>query len=280
MLVFHCLILTEHWDKMIDYKQDHAHGHGFYYDICCGEVYQNTPGKDDPQKQISLVYHIDGAPAVKSKSMNLWPIQCFVVELPPKLRYFFSNVLVCGLSCTPKKPDLRSQRFVTELEQLQRFQVKIGGDFRNISIKRVIFHGHLADLVAKAPSLCFCQFSGKSGCSICLHPGQRIQQGKGSIRIYPYTNQEAPQRTHEQTLLHAQTAERTGKAVFGVKGFSPLLRILEVPSKVLLDYMHLVLAGEFLKRLNIWLDHQSDYGFLSESKDEVDQAYQKFYAMI
>ncbi|XP_068690837.1 uncharacterized protein [Montipora foliosa] len=71
-------VLTEHWDKEIDYKQDHAHGHGFYYDICCGEVYQNTPGKDDPQKQISLVYHIDGAPAVKSKSMNLWPIQCFV----------------------------------------------------------------------------------------------------------------------------------------------------------------------------------------------------------
>lgn len=60
--------------------------------------------------------------------------------------------------------------------------------------------------------------------------------------------------------------------MFGVKAFSPLLRVLEVPSKVLLDHMHLVLAGEFLRRLKIWLDHQSDNGFLSQSKDEVDAA--------
>ena len=66
------LILTEHWDKIKEYKHDHVHGQGFFYDICCGKVYQQTPGKDDPEKLISLVYHIDGAPAVKSKTMNLW----------------------------------------------------------------------------------------------------------------------------------------------------------------------------------------------------------------
>ena len=119
----------------------------------------------------------------------------------------------------------------------------------NISVQRIILHGHLADLVAKAPSLSFCQYNGKSGCSICLHPGERIQQGIGSIRIYPYTNQLPPQRTYAHTLIHAQVAERTGKAVFGVKGLSPLLRILDVPCKVLLHYMHLILAGEFLGRL-------------------------------
>lgn len=161
---------------------------------------------------------------------------------------------------------------MSELEQLQHGQVKVGGELANISVKRIILHGHLADLVAKAPSLCFCQFNGKSGCSICLHPGERIQRGKGRIRIYPYTNQLPPQRTHAQTLVHAQVAERTGKAVFGVKGLSPLLRILDVPCKVLLDYMHLVLAGEFLRRLNIWLDNQSDNGFLANYKEEIDEA--------
>ena len=45
-----------------------------------------------------------------------------------------------------------------------------------------------------------------------------------------------------------------------------------VPTKVLLDYMHRMLASEFLRRLNIWLYHQSDNGFLAESKDEVDVA--------
>ena len=78
--------------------------------------------------------------------------------------------------------------------------------------------------------------------------------------------------TGANTLARTEGTKRTGKPVFGVKAFSPLLCILEVPSKVLLDYMHLVLAGEFLRRFNIWLDHQSDNGFQSQSKDEVDAA--------
>ena len=66
-------------------------GQGMYFDIYCGEVYQHTTGKDDPQEVISRLYHIDGAPTVKL--MNLWPVQCFVVELPPKPRYCFSVFL-------------------------------------------------------------------------------------------------------------------------------------------------------------------------------------------
>lgn len=108
----------------------------------------------------------------------------------------------------------------------------------------------------------FCQFNGKCGCSVCLHPGTRIQRGKGSIRIYPYTDQEPPLQTHAQTILYANAAERTGKPLFGVKGVSPLLHVIEVPGQVLLDYMHLVLAGEFLRRLNVWLDGQGDNGFI------------------
>ena len=268
------LITLEHWVKIVEYKSEHAQSGDQYYDICCGEVHQGAEGKDDPRRLISLVYHIDGAPAVKSKSMNLWPIQCFVVELPPKLRYSFPNILVCGLSCTPKKPDLKvfQDKFVNELESLQHSQVQLVVGETNISIHRICLHGHLADLVAKAPSLCFSQFNGESGCSICLHPGERIQQGKGSIRIYPYRNQEPPQRTHAQTLVHARRAERTGKSVCGVKGLSPLLRVLNVPSQILLDYMHLVLAGEFLRRLNAWLDQQSGVGFLAGSKEEIDHA--------
>ena len=90
---FSILILTEHWDKIKEYKHDRVHDQGFFYDICCGKVYQQTPGKYDPEKLISLVYHIVGAPAVKSKTMNLWPMQCFVVELPTKLRYCFPKLI-------------------------------------------------------------------------------------------------------------------------------------------------------------------------------------------
>ena len=95
---------------------------------------------------------------------------------------------------------------------------------------------------------------------------------RGSIHIYPYKNQEPPCWTRAQTLLHARTAERTKKAVFGVKGVSSLPRVLKVPSQVLLNYMHLVLMGEFLRRLNIWINNQSDQGFLSQSYEAIDHA--------
>lgn len=161
---------------------------------------------------------------------------------------------------------------MNELESLQHFQVQLVVGATNISIHRICLRGHLADMVTKAPYLRFSQFNGESGCSICLHPGERIQQGKRSIRIYPYRNQEPPQRTYAQTLVHARRAERTGKSVCGVKGLSPLLRVLNVPSQILLDYMHLVLAGEFLRKLNAWLDHQSGVGFLVGGKEEIDHA--------
>ena len=81
---------------------------------------------------------------------------------------------------------------MTEIEQLQGFEVQIEVNAQKISIQRISLHEHLADLVAKAPSLCFCQFNGKCGCSVCLHPGTRIQRGKGSIRICSFSDQEPP----------------------------------------------------------------------------------------
>ena len=134
---------------------------------------------------------------MKTKSLNLWPIQCFVVELPAKLSYSFPSILVCGLSCTPKKPNLKvfQDKFVNELESLQHSQVQLVVGVTNISIHTICLHGHLADLVAKAPSLCFSQFNGESGFSICLHPGERIQQTKNHLK------------EHMQILVHARRTE-------------------------------------------------------------------------
>ena len=158
------------------------------------------------------------------------------------------------------------------MEQTQNFQVQIKVDSVNIVIERINLHGHLADLVSKAPYLCFCQFSGKNECSVCLHPRERVQQRRGSIHIYPYKNQEPlVEHMRKHFCMQGQLIEQK-KAVFGVKGVSSLPRVLKVPSQVLLNYMHLVLMGEFLRKLNIWINNQSDQGFLSQSYEAIDHA--------
>ena len=135
---------------------------------------------------------------MKSKSVNLWPIQCFIIELPPKLRYCFAYILVCGLLWCPKKSNLNifQERFASELEQTQNFQVQIEEDSVNIVIERINLHGHLADLVSKAPYLCFCQFSGKNECSVCLHPGEKRFSKEGGVSTFIHTKTRNPLVEH------------------------------------------------------------------------------------
>ena len=261
-------VLADNWGNILQYKGDHSHRDGKLRDICCGKLYRAEDGCDDPTKLISLVFHIDGAPAVKSKSMSLWPMQCFVVELPYGLRYSFKNILFCGLWCG-RKPSMRvfQSYFVRQIEEAQQLEFEVNESV--VTIRKVKVHGHLADLVAKAPSLNMKQFNGEFGCSVCLHPGERLQ-GRGNVRVYPQYPEEPARRNNRDTLLQAQVAEETGRSVFGIMGTSPLHRVLRVPDNLLLDYMHLVLEGEFMRRLNLWLNGSGNHGYLHEHQGTLE----------
>ena len=178
-------ILEENWTSIQKYKSNHSHNDGKLRDICCGDLYRQQTGCDDPTKLLSLLFHIDGAPAVKSKTLSLWPIQCILVELPLTTRYSFKNVLFCGLWCGTKKPDLQlfQKYFVDQVQEINEsgLNVNIRATTEQVKVTLLNVHGHIADLVAKAPSLNFKQFNGQFGCSICLHPGERIAKGKGTV---------------------------------------------------------------------------------------------------
>lgn len=52
-----------------------------------------------------MVWFIDGAPPIRSKNVQMWPITAFVVELPIALRYALKNIVFCGLWYGNKKPE-------------------------------------------------------------------------------------------------------------------------------------------------------------------------------
>lgn len=261
-------VLAENWQLIVKHKDAHKHNDRKLRDICCGRVYQNLEGHENPRSLISFVYHIDGAPTVKSKTLNLWPMQCFVVELPISVRYSFKNIIFSGLWFGTKKPLLQmfQEKFVEQVEQLNvtgmQFQMREGGEIVTLTCLKVL--GHLADLVAKAPSVNMKQFNGEFGCSVCLHPGEMINKGRGHVRVYPVYNDQPERRTHQDTLLHAMAAQQSGTAFFGVVGTSPLHRVLQIPDSLMLDYMHLVLEGEFSRRFSIWLNPRNEHGYLAK----------------
>ena len=157
-------ILEENWTSIEKYKSEHSHDEGKYRDICCGELYRQQNGCDDPTKLLSFLFHIDGAPAVKSKTHSLWPIQCILVELPVSIRYSFKNVLFCGLWCGVRKPDLQlfQKYFVDQVQAINEcgLTVDVRATNKRVKVTVLNLHGHLVDLVAKALSLNFRQFNG------------------------------------------------------------------------------------------------------------------------
>ena len=51
------------------------------------------------------------------------------------------------------------------------------------------------DSVARAMVQGIKQYNGKFGCGFCLHPGKRVEKGKGTARVYPITFPTPPKRT-------------------------------------------------------------------------------------
>ena len=95
-----CISLEE--AESISEENDYQTIPGLYKDFRDGKVYQN---KINGQNKITLVWHIDGAPTIKSKNLKIWTMTAFIVELPTKSRYSIKNILLCGLWYGPSDPN-------------------------------------------------------------------------------------------------------------------------------------------------------------------------------
>ena len=100
-------------------------------DIQDGRVYQNFIHHDPRargRKVLSVVVSSDGEPLIKSKKFSIWPLICFLVELPPQERYKFENILLTGLWYGKSKPNvpLFLKNFTGELSNLAN-----GSNFNN-----------------------------------------------------------------------------------------------------------------------------------------------------
>ena len=249
------LLFVGNWPAIVENLDQITHGHvpGLYQDITHGHVYRTeVPQNPDVNNLIviSLVWHTDGSAAVKSKDIKLWPIFAIIVEVPKNMRYSF-YVSFCGLWHGKQKPDfaLFQKHFVEQVKMLMLGFI-INLPDHDIAC-RLRIQGHLADLPAKAASLNFKQFNGRFGCSVCLDPGA-VDEINPLLRYYPYRTQKAPLRNHDDSVQHAHLANNGREAIFGIKGPSPVHSILTIPEKLLLDYLHQVLEGEYFRKLKLW----------------------------
>ena len=101
----------------------------------------------------------------------------------------------------------------------------------------------------------FVQFNGHYSCGFCLHPGERIQKGSGTVQVYPLS-EIYPLCMREGTLELVKKATASGKPVQGVKGASLLCLLpnFDIVRSVIPDYRHCVLLGVVWQFIIIWTE--------------------------
>ncbi|XP_072170541.1 uncharacterized protein [Diadema setosum] len=228
-------------------------------DIFDGAAMQRllAEGKVGPD-DFTLLWNCDGVPVFKSSGYSIWPIQVVVNELPPDVRH--KHVLFCGLWFGPKKPDMNTllTPLISEAEQLAQGFDWVDPNSNNVVHSRAFFLVAACDSVAR-PALRNCkQFNGQFGCDWCLHPGEVVEKGRGTVRCYPYIDPEPQARTQNQWEGDVPNASPENP-IRGVKGPSLLLflPLFNIITGFVADYMHCALLGVTRQFVRLW--HDSAY---------------------
>lgn len=181
-------------------------------DICDGGLYKSIPELQTNADNISLAWSTDGVPVFKSSNVSMWPIQCTINELSPKLRR--ENVLLTGLWFGPGKPEpsVFLKPFVDELNDLAHngfTWMKLNTALPTVS--KVFTLICTCDSVARCALQNVKQYNGKFGWAWCQQEGERVAKGRGTVQVYPFLEEPAEDRTHDQTVEDAQEAHAQTK---------------------------------------------------------------------
>ncbi len=217
---------------------------------------------------LALSLCTDGVEVFKSSRVCLWPVYLAILNLPARIRMKAENMLLCGLWVGPGKPPISLllapiAKTIRSLGTLG-LQVRTFGGLCTVHAKLVM---GVFDLPAKAAVLCVKQFNGRYGCTVCEHPGTRLN------RVHVYPPDMYPERTHATVITAAEAAESTNEPVLGVKGMSSLARSLDLVASIPVDYMHAVLEGVTKRLINSWFNsanHRQPY-YLGRSLSQIDK---------
>ena len=140
-------------------------------DICFGEWYQQRSIMST--NKITLVVHADGAPLIRSSKQSIWPCFASIMELPPPVREFQSNIIILALWASKMKPNVNI--FLDQTINDLLFLIKNGTSiFINdheykIQLDTQLF---LSDLPAKSLFCCTTSFNGYFACTFCYSRGK------------------------------------------------------------------------------------------------------------
>lgn len=251
------LMLHKNLQTILNYLEKETKS-GMIGDIYDGKVFKETKLRHPDTIILPLTFNLDGASVSNSSKLSMWPILLYQNYLPPKMRFMKDNILLAGVICSTKKPDLSKfiLPFIIEMNQLYNDQISL---VRDAQVHRFVPLAMfcLCDLPARAQMQQMKHVSGYFACPICLQSGTAVptSNGKSSYVRYVKTRENIEMRTHNQTIKDTHTYLTTKESVHGIKGITPLIALpcFDIIQNVSTDYMHGIFLGIVNDMLDIWL---------------------------
>ena len=221
-----------------------------------------------------LILNTDGAPIFKSASHSLWPIYLCVTSFPPEIRMNVKNLILAGVWFAPVKPDMAVilDPILEKIKLLEECGISVETSNGSKTVKACLFMA-VFDLPALAMACNTTQYNGKYGCLYCLDEGVHIS----GTHVYP-PDDDHQLRTSSQQRQWAEEAERTGRAVYGVKGTSVLSDSIDIQKQCPVDYMHAVLEGVTKKLMQKYWFNSKQHGkrfYLLKEVNKIDKCLQR-----
>lgn len=138
-----------------------------FVDILDGEKYRNNC-LTERENTLNLIVYTDGVQLTNSSKIEVWPIACSIIELPPIIRNSVANKLIFGLWCGKQKPDsdILFEKFIDYIQNLNLNGLEISVDNKVIKFYFNLY-GFLSDSPARSLSIKINQHNGYNSCPFC-----------------------------------------------------------------------------------------------------------------
>ncbi|XP_051175620.1 uncharacterized protein LOC127290858 [Leptopilina boulardi] len=241
-------------------------------DVFDGQLYKNIINLSNEDLTITLSFNTDGAPIFHSSKKSFWPLQCFINELPPEIR--FKYPLLCALSIDTREPSPTQMQYFMEKFVDQSLHLTNKGFHCKDLNDQVITVKVLpllccVDSVARPVIQNRSQFNAYCSCSWCYAHGVH----KENYVRYPILKEEDDAiRTDESHKTDAEKAFKLGNWINGVKGKSSLMMLMlfNMVWGFPCDYMHSVLIGVVKQLFQIWTESNSSWHFTKQQRQKLN----------
>ncbi|CAF3640968.1 unnamed protein product [Rotaria socialis] len=213
--------------------------------LICKEKRKELQAASNDTYPITLMLHIDSTPIVHWSRKHTWFVTASIVEIPPPLRENHLNLLLLSIWNAPIKPDVD----LLLMDICDTIKQVLFVDDMKFSIDVLLFK---ADLPARALATKHVHHNGYYACLECDQQGVWCDEGR--FVAYPYIQSAINLRTsaHLDMCAKLLSQQSSGGNYCGVKGISPLTKILDIPTQIDLDSMHLCFIGHCSLLLSKW----------------------------